>query len=226
MASSRLCSIQNCDKPHSAKGMCKNHYEIARRALAPAVPCSVEGCEKRAQSRELCTMHYSRWLRYGSTEAVKKASNGSVRKYLDTVVLLHSSDDCLIWPFSRDRNGRARINGYESGSACRVICEEVNGAPPTPQHEAAHSCGNGHIGCVSPMHLSWKTSKENKADELIHGTRNFGERNGVAKLDAKKVSEIRSLLGSMPQWKIAERYGVHQVTISKIRTREVWGWFD
>ena len=45
----------------------------------------------------------------------------------------------------------------------RVVCEEVNGPPPTSKHEASHLCENGKGGCVNGSHLTWETSAENHA---------------------------------------------------------------
>lgn len=227
MASSRLCSVPDCGKPFNARGLCKTHYELQRRAnAAPKPKCLVDSCDKPAQYRGWCSAHHTRWLRHGDTETIKKVANGTVQRYFHEIVLTYSGDDCLTWPFSRDAKGYGVINGHRSKVASRAVCEAAHGEPPTPAHYAAHSCGKGHEGCVNPRHLSWKTPPENKADELIHGTRNFGERNGQARLTAKQVKEIRGLLGTMSQAKIAKIYGIHQVQISKINKRQIWAWLD
>src|SRR4051812_5100930 len=83
---------------------------------------------------------------------------------------LYCGDDCLIWPFSRARGygnfGYLGKNIY----AHRFMCELIHGPAPTPDHHAAHSCGNGHKACVNPMHITWKTSSENMRDKELHGT--------------------------------------------------------
>lgn len=48
----------------------------------------------------------------------------------------------------------------------RHMCKLKNGDPPTPDHEAAHSCGNGKHGCINPNHLRWATDAENMADTV------------------------------------------------------------
>lgn len=189
--------------------------------------CSVPDCGKPVcNGRGWCSAHYSRWRRHGSTDVVRKPANGDVRRYLADKVIPYEGAECLIWPFARDQSGYPRINGHKSSVASRAICEMIHGQPPTPAHCSAHSCGNGHLGCVNPTHLRWATSAENKADELNHGTRNRGDRNGMARLTANDVRGIRDLLGTMSQLEIAKLYGVHQVQISKIKAREVWGWLD
>lgn len=188
--------------------------------------CSVSDCDKPSKTRGWCIAHYTRWLRYGSADKIQKPSNGEVQRYFRDVALAYEGDECLFWPFSRGKKGYGHINGRKSNVASRVVCEEANGPPPTPEHHAAHSCGHGHLGCVTKRHLSWKTPMQNKADELAHGTRNSGERNGQSRLTAAQVLEIRGLVGTMSQVRIAEIYGVHQVQISKISKREVWAWLD
>jgi hypothetical protein len=100
----------------------------------------------------------------------------------------------------------------------------ANGEPPTEKHHAAHSCGNGHLGCCNGAHLSWKTSKQNIADKNIHGTALLGERHHQAKLSNVQVIEIRRLLneGSLTHRQIAELYAVGKAQISCIKTGREW----
>ena len=134
---------------------------------------------------------------------------------------------CIIWPFARNRAGYA-IFGKPRGKIAshlvsRVVCCECSGLPPWPNYEAAHTCGNGHLGCVNPQHIEWKTSKQNKADQLRHGTRNRGERNGMARLTAEDVARIRKLGGVLKQRLVAEMFGIDQSTVSNLMRGERWG---
>lgn len=95
------------------------------------------------------------------------------------------------------------------------------GPKPTPQHEVRHHCGKGHLGCVTNGHVSWSTHIDNKADELIHGTRNHGPRNGRwGGLTKAQVKAIR--LSTDPQRVIAERYGISQQHVSDIVRGKKW----
>lgn len=81
----------------------------------------------------------------------------------------HAGTECLVWPFGRFSNGYGQV--YIQGKNCvasREMCILAHGNPPTPSHEAAHRCGNGHLGCVNPQHLRWATAAENQADKLTH----------------------------------------------------------
>lgn len=103
---------------------------------------------------------------------------GTAMRYLVDVVLRYEGDECTIWPFTRNDRGyaRTRWNG-KLRNVCRMICEKVNGPPPTRVHQAAHSCGNGHLGCVTKRHLSWKSPQENSDDKYVHGSlRAFADR--------------------------------------------------
>jgi len=127
---------------------------------------------------------------------------------------------CLIWPFARNNKGHAIVHG---GVAARVMCELAHGAPPTPEHEAAHNCGNGHMGCIHPQHLRWATHQENSLDRAIHGTENRGERNGSNKLTRDQILEIRARHTSK-RVDLASEYGVTPGTISNIINGHKWKW--
>jgi hypothetical protein len=127
---------------------------------------------------------------------------GKVPKWIETVALKHEGDDCLAWPFSctppKSPLPRAagrpqmRHNG-KVVTAIRVILEMAKGPPPSPKHVAAHSCGKGHLRCVSPLHLDWKTRKEDREDMIRHRTAEHcrGHRHGQAKLIVDQVRSIR-----------------------------------
>lgn len=155
----------------------------------------------------------------------KRAPNGDPERYFRNEVLRFKGGDCLPWPYACDPQGRGRIrlNG-KTVLVSRAVCEAVNGLPPSPKHEAAHSCGNGHEGCCNPTHLSWKTSAENKADMLTHGTAVRGERHGNAKITEETAREILALKGTMLQREIAELFGIDRRHVNRIHTGKRWAW--
>lgn len=192
--------------------------------MATSRICSIEDCGKPAATRGLCSKHYHRLQRHGDPLA-GGTTRGEPATYLATVVLPYTGGECLIWPYSRMKNGYAN-HTHEGRTVVlsRLVCSLVHGAPPTRGHEAAHSCGNGHLGCVNPQHLCWKSHAENEADKLIHGTRLRGERTSWAKLTESAVREIRSLKGVMPQTEIASRFGVSKGAVNDIHRRRNWQW--
>lgn len=191
--------------------------------------CSHPGCDRKDTRivRGLCTPHYDRLRKYGDP-SLGMPLNGSAQKFLTDVVMKHIGDECLIWPFAKSGVGYGQvvIDGKKV-NVHRQVCTELHGQPPTSRHEAAHSCGNGHLGCVSPRHLSWKTASENQMDRAIHGTSNRGERQWNAKLTSEDVRRIRLMFSpNRTDTDIAELFGVSSSAIRAIRIRASWGWLD
>jgi hypothetical protein len=83
-----------------------------------------------------------------------------------------------------------------------MMCELVHGPSPSKKHQAAHNCGNGHLGCVNPSHLCWKTPRENSLDMWKHGTMPSCERAPAAKITQAIADEIRALYAT-GGWTIA-----------------------
>lgn len=150
--------------------------------------------------------------------ARKRAPNGDPRRFIEEHVS-HTGDECLIWPYARFKNGYAEIG---TSVASNVMCEAAHGPAPDGKTDAAHSCGNGTLGCVNPNHLSWKTRKENMADTLAHGTRQRGEKHGAAKLTPALILYIR---GSAKRGvDLAAELGISKSHISGVRSGTKWGW--
>lgn len=188
--------------------------------MADSRICTVEGCGKKHFSRGFCSAHYTRNRRHG-TPFGGGTQRGKPLSFFNEVVVAHKGDECLIWPYGRGDDGYGTL--WENGHRHRVhryACRRVHGAPPTPNHEAAHSCGNGHLGCCSPNHLRWATSKENNADKIGHGTVNLGLRNGMAKLSDDDVREIRRLANGKTHREIAGMFNVRRQSITDIVARK------
>ena len=234
MATSRLCSIPDCGKPVWARGWCGMHYQRWKASggllTLPPRPttCAIDGCSKPTERRGWCNIHYRRWKRHGDplVPTRQAAPAGELRRYLNEVVIPYDGNDCLIWPYTRISSGYAKIKiARKLLTVSRIVCEHYHGPPPSPLHLAAHSCGNGQGGCVTPRHLRWATHQENQDDMLIHGTRIRGERNHLSKLTERDIPEIRCRLkAGCSQQSIANDYGVSQVAISAIHLKHSWAW--
>lgn len=142
---------------------------------ARTATCSCDGCEAKPFVKGLCYRHWYRDRKYGDPRGGPTEAREPAR-WLAEVALPYSGDECLIWPFARQKDGYPVISheGRAYG-AHRRLCELVNGPPPTPQHQAAHGCGKGHLGCITNRHLRWATPAENCADKVIHGTNRPGK---------------------------------------------------
>jgi hypothetical protein len=181
-------------------------------------PCSINGCGIQAKARGWCSAHYHRWQRHGDPLG-GGTSDGEPERYFREVVLQYEGEGCLVWPYARSAGGYGLLGGKV---ASRILCEEVNGSPPSPLHHAAHNCGNGAGGCVTQNHIAWKTKTENEADKRLHGTDPRGERNGSAKLNADAVAAIRALQGKKTIRALAKDFGVGTATICRVQSREGW----
>jgi hypothetical protein len=197
---------------------------MATSSQTQAKRCSVQECQNTFYGKGFCKKHYERVRQHGDPLVVKTKPGQHAYRYLVDVAIPYKGDDCLIWPYCRV-DGYARIGPSKECKTTYVsrrICEEVHGAPPTPKHEAAHSCGNGNGGCVTPGHLSWKTAKANQSDRVTHGTANRGENNAKAKLTEDQVREIRALKGAETHLRIAARFGVSKVAVTNIMAGTTW----
>lgn len=187
--------------------------------------CSIPDCGKPYWGRGYCSTHYQRWRRNGYPLA-GRTPEGEPQRYLTEVVLKYDGDECLTWPYGKTAGyGSIQHNGRDA-LVSRIVCEEENGPPPTPEHQAAHLCGKGHEGCVTRKHLVWKTRLENQADKLIHGTMLRGERHFWAKITEAQAREILSLKGQMLQREIAERFGISRPAVGMIHRGKNWAWID
>jgi hypothetical protein len=92
----------------------------------------------------------------------------------------------------------------------RLVCWTFHGAPPTPEHEAAHN--NGKCLDCRASNLRWATRLENRMDSIRQGTLPH-------KLSDDDVRAIRAISGQTAK-QIAQQYGVSFRTIQAIRRGE------
>lgn len=155
-----------------------------------------------------------------------RPAHGAAQRFIREVAVSYDRDDCLIWPFYRNNRGYAcvRDGGRSMRSAARVVAELALGLPSDATFDTAHSCGNGHLGCVNPRHLRWATRTENMADTAAHGTKLNGARNPNAKLDERTAIEIRTMRGRAKQALVAAKFNISVPQVSAIQRGQRWGW--
>ena len=192
--------------------------------------CLVDGCNSNAHHdaqgrRGYCRKHHRRLRLYGDPLG-GRTPDGEPMAWL----LRHKEyqgDDCLKWPYNTDKRGQGRIRNRDSStSASRMMCIIAHGEPPSYTLEAAHSCGNGHLGCCNPRHLRWATTKENADDRTIHGTQMRGSLNGHSLLTEDDVHDIRRMKGFATLRQLAESFGVHPSCINDIMNGRTWAWLE
>ena len=152
-----------------------------------------------------------------------RARRGEVVTFF-TSVLKRTDKNCIIWPFGQKgvinkRRPQMRLNGKQLNVA-REILLKTQGASPSKNNHAAHSCGNGL--CVNPTHLYWASPAQNEADKRKHGTHIQGEDRWNSKLTEKDVIEIRNSKESSIH--LGKRYGVSRQTIDSARSYRSWQW--
>lgn len=224
MAERKLCVVQGCGKQSHARGMCNTHYTQER--VRTAAPCRIEGCGGRVRTLGLCDAHYSLHRRGGNVNRPKRESKGKSEgiAFLEALVSEPASDDCIPWPFGSHSNGYGAVifEGRQI-TASRAVCIMAHGAPQDADLHAAHSCGNGHKGCVNPRHIRWDTPSGNHADRARHGTLLAAERHPRAKLTNEQVFEIRKLCATgQSRASIAKDMGVSRTTVNLIANGKTW----
>lgn len=201
---------------------------MASLSRFPHAICIVSGCNEKHESLGYCQSHYARLKRHGSVQAhiPLKAKKGAAAQWIEDHKD-YQGDDCLTWPFHTDRAGYAKTSIKDGAGrsknkpVCQILCTHRHGPPPTPLHVSAHSCGKGHIACVNPRHLDWKTKKENTADMVAHGTRRQGEQIWRwVKITEAQAKEIKA--SNEPTDELAKRFGVTRSNINAIQAGKSW----
>ena len=103
----------------------------------------------------------------------------------------------------------------------RLVAEEFIGRCPSGQ-EVSHKNGNSHDNRL--CNLEYATHELNEKQKIGHGTSSASERNGMAKLSAIDVINIRKAILERRETatSLAKRYGVSDSTISLIRHGKRW----
>ena len=152
-----------------------------------------------------------------SLSVFHRVSDGPLKRWIEKHFFYADKDWCLIWPFARKGGGYAEFSSQHL-LVHRLMCEFRNGPPPSPTHQAAHSCERGHDGCVNPWHLDWKTPTENQLDRF----RQDASAKPREKLTAEQVFAIRALKGVEPSDITAVKFRVCESNVRLIQAGKTW----
>lgn len=194
--------------------------------VAPSAVCKIEGCQNEVDRLGMCCSHYTRNYRHGDPLG-GGTSQGDLARFVD-LAIAHNSDECLLWPYGTNGIGYGQIRVNRKATLVhRLVCEAVHGPSPSEKMDfALHSCGNGHMGCVTPRHLRWGSRLDNADDAILHGATPKGTRNWNAKLTEIEVLAIRNLSPISSRRELSEKFGVVPSAISNIIARRRWGWLE
>lgn len=236
MATQRICSIPCCGKKHAARGFCDPHFRRWKKSgdgfdRSPVLVvergpiCVIDDCGKPHSAHGYCANHYRSWQTYGDPLAVTKfKSRKSPRLEFLENALVSAADDCVLWPYSLDTHGYGQFHiKKKCYRAHRVVCELAYGPAPSPELQAAHSCGVRN--CVNHRHLRWATPVENSADRIVHGTTIRGSKVKWAVLKESDIPAIWARRQSGESaLKIARALGVKRSTIKNVLYGQTWAW--
>lgn len=100
----------------------------------------------------------------------------------------------------------------------RVSWRLANGDPG--DKFVCHRCDNRR--CVRPNHLFLGTNADNMRDAANKGRMSRGIHRYNAKLNPRRVREIRAMAGVLLLWQLAANYGVSEAAIRKVLRGATW----
>lgn len=168
MSTTGICTLVDCNRPHKAKGYCKQHYELAKyHGEIEGRRCDEESCLNLRKKRGLCLAHYMRKLRAGEfggnpcgvpmcplvsvIRGLCYKHDKRVRKYGLTVVEMASLDAGLPCEIC-GRTSEAVDHNHETGEVRGFLCTACNTAigllrdnPQIIKAAAAYLERTGHV---------------------------------------------------------------------------------
>lgn len=125
---------------------------------------------------------------------------------------------CWLWGASVDRSGYGQFGMLgRCAKSHRVSYALYVGEIPAGMH-VCHKCDTP--SCVNPSHLFLGTDADNHSDRDRKGRVQRGSKHYRSNLTDEDIRAIRS--AKEPQRVTASKFGVHQSTVSYIKTRASW----
>ena len=162
----------------------------------------------------------------GAREVPKLDIRTSIKFWAKVARRRNSKGNCWRWLGSKtsDGYGRFYIEGHRSMFLVHRVMWVESGGKLKGSDCVLHKCDNP--SCVNPTHLFVGTLSDNMRD-MVEKRRNNpqrGESNGAAKININEVRQIRRMAKdrTITQSRIADMFGITQVTVSGIHKRKIW----
>lgn len=241
-----FCSVDGCDKPTFARGLCTTHWRISRNEHAPR--CRVMGCEKPSEVKGLCRMHDARLRKTGSLDRTpppeQPGPSGERWRAVEGYKGLYEVSNFgrvksigvrpgtryapgYILKTTTSKFGYIRVTLSDHGSRIMLMHILVARAfVPNPEEKPQVNHRNGVKGDNRATNLEWMTASEN----THHGFTALGRqplrgaRHPMARWTREQVLAIRAehALGGRTYAEVGAKFGMSEDYVGCIVRRSVW----
>lgn len=139
-------------------------------------------------------------------------------------VEISGDDQCWSWKASTTHNGYGQVRFDGTMKRAHRISWILAKGPIPPGMLVCHSCDNRR--CVNPNHLWLGSAADNTRDMLKKGRDGHGvlrgERVYGSKLTEEDVRDIRAWREFVPNYVLADLFGISLVSISCVINRKTW----
>jgi len=164
------------------------------------------------------------WKDVAGYEGLYKVSNhGNIRSYIKTKY----GKDGLLMSLNEGSKGYLLIKLFNAKSVSKkwsVHRLVALAFVPNPENKPEINHKDGIKNNNYFKNLEWCTPSENLVHAFKFGLKmaTKGEKNPCSKVTSKQILKIRSLIGTLTQSEIADRFGISQSAVSLIIHRKLW----
>lgn len=164
----RTCSVDGCERPSNARGLCKGHAQRFRRTGSPGGPIAtrpkpggtcLNGCGQTVKAKGLCNRCYQRLWHHGDP-TINKTNRGVPVEDRFARKVEVADDGCWLWMGTVNRKGYGMFWPDAAGTPAHRWSYEHHVGPIPAGLQLDHLCRVRH--CVNPEHLEPVTAKENQ----------------------------------------------------------------